>query len=92
VRGTTTDLNTIQFSEAAARSIVIGLGNTLRLGKSGGIFRSDAATANITWVLGTSTGGANGIQNEGSLTAGGAPDTSGEIVFTINAPSQTAGS
>jgi fibronectin-binding autotransporter adhesin len=90
--GTTTDINTIQFSEASARSIVIGLNNTLRLGKFGGIFRSDATTAGITWTIGTSTGGANGIQNEGTLTAGGAPDTSGEIVFTINAPSQTAGS
>ena len=90
--GTITDINTIQFSQAAPRSIVIGAGNTLRLGKFGGIFRSDASTASTTWALGTSSGGANGIQNEGTLTAGGAPDTPGEIVFTINAPSQTAGS
>src|SRR4029453_9467459 len=84
-------INTIQFTEAAARSIVIGLNNTLRLGKSGGIFRSDAMTAGITWQLGTPSG-TTGVQNEGTLTAGGAPDTPGEIVFTINAPSQTAGS
>jgi fibronectin-binding autotransporter adhesin len=90
--GTITDINTLQFSDASARSIVIGAGNTLRLGRAGGIFRSDATTAAITWVIGTSTGGANGVQNEGTLTAGGAPDTAGEIVFTINAPSQTAGS
>jgi autotransporter-associated beta strand protein len=90
--GTTTDINTIQFSEASARSIVIGLNNTLRLGKSGGIFRSDAATPGITWLLGTPVTATTGVQNEGTLTAGGAPDTSGEIVFTINAPSQTAGS
>jgi autotransporter-associated beta strand protein len=89
--GTTTDINTLQFSEAAARSIRIGTNNTLRLGKSGGIFRSDAITAGVVWVIGTSTGGANGIPNDGTLTAGGAPDTSGEIVFTINAPSQTNG-
>ena len=90
--GTTTDINSLQFSEAAGRSIVIGAGNTLRLGSSGGIFRSDAGTAAITWTLGTSTGGANGVQNEGTLTAGGAANTPGELVFTINAPSQTAGS
>jgi autotransporter-associated beta strand protein len=43
-------------------------------------------------VIGTSVAGGNGVQNEGTLTAGGAPDSRGEIVFTINAPSQTAGS
>ncbi len=90
--GTTSDLNTINLSVARALSIVIGSGNTLRLGRFGGLLRSDAATAAITWALGNSTGGANGVQNAGTLTAGGTPDTPGELVFTINAPSQSAGS
>jgi len=90
--GTITDLNTVNFSLARALSINIGAGNTLRLGRFGGIFRSDAVTAGITWAIGSSAAGANGIQNEGTLTAGGAPNTPGEIVFTINAPSQSAGS
>ncbi len=88
----TTDINTLQLAVARPMSIQIGAGNTLRLGKYGGIFKADSVTAGITWALGTSTGGANGIQDEGILTAGGAPNTPGEIVFTMNAQSQTAGS
>ena len=68
--GTITDINTIRHSQAIARSIRIGTGNTLRLGKSGAIFRSDFA-GTPTWAIGSSDGGANGVQDEGTLTAGG---------------------
>ncbi len=91
--GTLTDLNTINLSETRAMSIVIGDGNTLRLGQFGSIFKSDNAN-NLTWALGSgTTGGANGVQDAGSLTAGGAPDTPGEIVFYMNnGSSQSQGS
>jgi autotransporter-associated beta strand protein len=90
--GTVTDLNTINVSETRAMSIVIGTGNTLRLGRFGSIFKSDNAN-NITWVVGTSANGANGIQDDGVLTAGGAADTAGEIVFYMNnGSSQSQGS
>ena len=68
--GTITDINTLRFSQVSARSIRIGTGNTLRLGTSGAIFRSDFADT-PTWAIGSSDGGANGIQDEGTLTAGG---------------------
>ena len=91
--GTLTDVNTINLSETRAFSIVIGDGNTLRLGRFGSIFKSDNAN-NITWALGSgTTGGANGVQDQGTLTAGGAPDTAGEIVFYMNnGSSQSQGS
>lgn len=78
-------------------SIVVGAGNTLRLGRFGGISRSDDAPntvpgGDLTWALGTSAGGANGIQNEGILTAGGTDNTPGEIVFSINNRNQSSGS
>jgi autotransporter-associated beta strand protein len=80
-----TDINTLEFNIASARNILIGVGNTLRLGERGSIFRSDSTTANITWGIGTA-------QNSGLLTAGGADNTAGEVIFKINAPSQTQGS
>jgi autotransporter-associated beta strand protein len=91
--GTITDVNTINLSETRAFSIVVGNNNTLRLGSFGSIFKSDNAN-NITWALGSgTTGGANGTQDQGTLTAGGAPDTPGEIVFYMNnGSSQSQGS
>lgn len=82
--GTVTDLNTINLSVTRAYSLIVGAGNTLRLGRHGGIFKSDNAN-NITWALGAgTTAGGNGTQNAGTLTAGGAPNTDGEIVFAMN--------
>ena len=91
--GTLTDVNTLNLAETRAMSIVIGDGNTLRLGQVGSIFKSDNAN-NLTWVLGSgTTGGGNGTQDSGTLTAGGAPDTAGEIVFYMNnGTSQSQGS
>jgi autotransporter-associated beta strand protein len=91
--GTITDVNTINLSETRALSIVIGNGNTLRLGRFGSIFKSDNAN-NITWALGSgTTSGGNGVQDQGTLTAGGGPDTPGEIVFYMNnGSSQSQGS
>jgi autotransporter-associated beta strand protein len=91
--GTITDVNTINLSETRAFSMIIGDGNTLRLGRFGSIFKSDNAN-NITWALGSgTTGGANGVQDQGTLTAGGAPNSPGEIVFYMNnGSSQSQGS
>ncbi|MEX2141337.1 MAG: autotransporter-associated beta strand repeat-containing protein [Pirellulales bacterium] len=89
--GTVTDINTLRFSEVTARSIRIGAGNTLRLGKSGAIFRSDFA-GTPTWAIGSSDGGAAGTQDEGTLTAGGPGAGDGEIVFIMNSPDESAGS
>lgn len=90
---TLTDVNTINLSETRAFSIIIGDANFLRLGRFGSIFKSDNAN-NITWALGSgTTGGGNGQQDSGTLTAGGAPDTAGEIVFYMNnGTSQSQGS
>src|SRR6185436_15594938 len=60
------------------RNVVIGAGNTLRLGEHGGVLRPDIAAPHVDWTIGTS-----GVQNAGTLTAGGAPNTPGEIDLTI---------
>jgi autotransporter-associated beta strand protein len=67
------DLNTIQATDTAARTIAIGTGNTLRLGVSGGVWNTANATGLLTIGATTATGG--------TLTAGGAADAIGEIVF-----------
>jgi len=56
----TTDLSTVQVTDAADRTLTVGTGNTLRLGAFGGILRSDTA--------GNVTIGEAG--NAGSLTTG----------------------
>jgi autotransporter-associated beta strand protein len=89
--GTITEINTISMRRGAGNySIVVGANNTLRLGKFGTIFKQDTTSGTVI-VVGTSAGGANGIQNEGTITAGGGPNSSGEIVFDVNSTSQTAG-
>lgn len=82
--GTTTDINSLNLSVTRAYSVIVGANNTLRLGRYGAIFKSDFAN-NITWALGTGTsGGGSGTQDVGALTAGGAPNTAGEINFVMN--------
>lgn len=90
---TLTDVNTINLAATRMFSVVIGNGNTLRLGRYGSIFKSDFASG-ITWALGSGTaGGGNGVQDSGTLTAGGAADTDGTIVFYMNNnASQSSGS
>ncbi|HEX8679847.1 MAG TPA: autotransporter-associated beta strand repeat-containing protein, partial [Chthoniobacterales bacterium] len=72
-----TDVNTIQVTDGRARVIGIGSGRTLRLGKYGGIW--NAFAGNKPLVVGVSGADA------GTLTAGGAANTPGEIVFHANA-------
>jgi autotransporter-associated beta strand protein len=69
------ELNTIQSTDTAARTIAVGSGNTLRLGSLGGVWTASTGTLTIGAL--TSTGGI--------LTAGGADNTAGEIVFNAGA-------
>jgi len=64
----TTTVNTIRSTDALARTITVGAGNTLRVGTSGGILATGAGGLTI---------GASG--NAGTLTAGGADNTAGEL-------------
>jgi fibronectin-binding autotransporter adhesin len=73
-----TDVATIKYSDAAARTLEIGANNTLRLGADGAIFRSDTTTVNVLTI-----GSATSVVGDG-LTAGGAPDTAGQIHFITN--------
>lgn len=66
----TTTVNTLRVNDAAARTLTVGAGNTLRLGATGGILSTGAGGLTI---------GASG--NAGSLTAGGADNTAGEVIF-----------
>ncbi|MFA6287320.1 MAG: autotransporter-associated beta strand repeat-containing protein [Opitutaceae bacterium] len=66
------DLNTIQVTDTTAtRTIAVGSGKTLRFGAFGAIWNSSNKA--LTVGVDTATGG--------TLTAGGATDTAGEIVF-----------
>jgi autotransporter-associated beta strand protein len=70
----TTDINTLIFSGgAAAQTLDVGVGNVLRLGTQGGIY-------NASQVNGTARGFT--IAAGGTVTAGGADNTPGEITFS----------
>ncbi len=69
----TTDVNSVMIIDMANRVVNIGDGNTLRLGATGGIWRSTASVAHSDRNSLMFTGG--------NLTAGGADNTAGEIVF-----------
>lgn len=70
----TVTINTLKASDSAARALSIGAGNTLRLGAVGGLLTSSGT--GVLRILG------------GTLTAGGAPDAVGEVVF-VNATAIT---
>ncbi len=71
----TTDLNTLSLASTAtgATTVTIGASGTLRLGANGGMFDS--------------SGGGNITVSGGTLTAGGTPDTAGEINLIGGGPS-----
>jgi autotransporter-associated beta strand protein len=105
---TTVDINSFSFQNTiggtGTTSIVhtlnVGVGNTLRLGKYGTIFRQDTGATNNIIVGGPSGGPSSsnstiGNQDIGFLTAGG-PDIGGvnqpgEIIFNISSSSETTG-
>lgn len=62
----TTDINTLKFTGSTTYTLAIGTGNTLRLGAQGGILFSGATAQTISG---------------GTLTAGGADNTDGQIVI-----------
>ncbi len=87
-----TDVNTINWSRTDNNvSLKIGTNNTLRLGMYGAIFKPNT-TSGLTWLIGETSGGANGLdQNIGTLTAGGANNTPGEIIVDVNNTSSSSG-
>ncbi len=96
--GTTTDVNAIKWltSSGGFDGIFLGQSNTFRLGQYGGIIRNGPSTGNAVYVGGINnslqTGnGVAGSQNIGTLTAGGADNTDGEIVYAANNASETSG-
>lgn len=70
----TTDINTLQIT-STSRTVDISAGNTLRLGQAGGIWQINGTTG--TTLIGT-------VADVGTLTAGGAANTDGEMVLTGN--------
>lgn len=94
--GTLTDINTINFRRSTPPAptlgwtLRIGSNNVLRLGKYGSIFKSDTSTHPV--VVGFGDGGTRaiaGAQDQGGiLTAGGADNTPGVIVFNFNQGNQ----
>jgi autotransporter-associated beta strand protein len=68
--GGTTDLNTLQITDVNNRTIDVGAGNTLRLGATGGIWRSAGSTVSTSFTI-----------NNGTITAGGADNTPGELIL-----------
>lgn len=90
--GTLTDVNAINWNRTDnGVTLKIGIGNTLRLGRFGAIFKPNT-TSGLTWLIGETPKGANGPdQNIGILTAGGADNTPGEIVVDVNCASSSSG-
>ena len=104
----TVDINTFNFrgsvpggtgSTNLVNTVTIGVGNTLRLGQYGTIFRADVNSDNNLVIGGTgglqTSNSLVGEQDIGFLTAGG-PDINGvnqpgEIIFNISASSETTG-
>ena len=66
----TTTVNTLRVTDATARTIAVGSGNTLRLGATGGILSTGTNGLTI---------GSSG--SAGTLTAGGTDNTAGEVIF-----------
>jgi autotransporter-associated beta strand protein len=91
--GTTTDINTLAYTTGGANhTLVIGTGNTLRLGRFGGIFKQAngnnqlyiGGSADAT-MTGNGTASSTTPAQVGFLTAGGPTlGTPGEIVLTTN--------
>src|SRR6185312_13796282 len=97
--GSTVDLNAIKWTTFSDGfdSVSIGAGNTLRLGKFGGIIRNGPTTSHAVYVGGENStaqsgNGTSGSGDIGTLTAGGPnANTPGEIVVVANNPSETSG-
>lgn len=96
--GATVDVNAIKmYTTNTYSGIYIGPGNVLRLGRFGGILAQETGQAPVLTLGGVnnsvqSGNGTSGAQNIGTLTAGGAPNTPGEIVLDINNNNETSGS
>ena len=80
----TTDLNSLIFTDVYTgavdlRTVNIPAGGTLRMGPQGGIFRTDNIGNQAQLLL--TIGQTNGAS---FLTAGGAPNTPGELIFNAN--------
>ena len=96
--GTTTDINAIRWTTYSSGfdSISIGTGNTLRLGRYGAIIRNGPSTGNAVYIGGPNStaqsgSGTDGYGDIGTLTAGGADNTPGEIIIVANNPNETSG-
>jgi len=76
-----TEINTLQFTDGSTSVVDLGT-STLRLGASGGIWKSSNAGA-------VDTMGSSIVLNGGTLTAGGADDANGEIVLMAEGPNDT---
>jgi len=76
-----TEINTLQFTDSSTSVVDLGT-STLRLGATGGIWKSFAAGA-------VDTMGSSIVLNGGTLTAGGADDADGEIVLMAEGPNDT---
>lgn len=90
--GTLTDVNAINWNRTDNNvTLKIGAGNTLRLGRYGSIFKPNT-TAGLTWLIGqTAAAGNSADQDIGTLTAGGADNTPGEIIVNVNNTSSSSG-
>ncbi len=87
--GATLDINTLAYDTTGGNNSVltIGTGNTLRLGRFGAIYKPNIGNSQI-FIGGTGgtaiATGAVADANAGNITAGGAPNTPGEIVLMMN--------
>ncbi|MGN6368647.1 MAG: autotransporter-associated beta strand repeat-containing protein [Phycisphaerae bacterium] len=85
--GITVDINSLELNNVVNnQAIAVGTGNTLRFGATGGILVNTNST--VTMFMGE-TGTTQ--HNVGVITAGGAPNTPGTLVVTVNSNSESSG-
>ena len=85
--GITVDINSLELNNVVNnQAIAVGTGNTLRFGATGGILVNTNRA--VTMYMGES--GAT-QHNVGTITAGGAPNTPGTLVVTVNSDHETSG-
>ena len=84
----TVDINSLELNNVVNNQAISDGGATIRFGATGGILVNTNNT--VTMELG-GTGVGAGNQDIGTITAGGAPNTPGTLVVTVNSNDESSG-
>ena len=88
------DVNTITSTRSSAYSLQVGTNHVLRLGQYGALFENFTGSGFASWAIGNSVAGGNSSASTagyGTLTAGGADNTPGDLTIIIDTTGSTSG-